>query len=185
MDNENKKSFDFIKKIIDNEKYKKIIIIAGLLGIALIFLSSFVNFGTKNKQSTEETASTTQVINTDSYETSLQNRLCEIVSSIDGAGRTKVLITLDSSSENVYAANIKNSGQTESSQDSEKDYITVKLSDGTEVPVNIKEIEPTIRGVLVVCQGGEDSIIQQRVLNAVTKALNITSDKVCVTKLSN
>ena len=43
-------------------------------------------------------------------------------------------------------------------------------------------IEPKVRGVVIVCDGGDDPLVVSRVLDAVTKALNISSDKVCITK---
>ncbi len=47
-----------------------------------------------------------------------------------------------------------------------------------------KEIAPRIRGVLVLCQGGGDPVTAARVSEAVTKALDISSAKVCIAKLS-
>ena len=43
-------------------------------------------------------------------------------------------------------------------------------------------IEPKVRGVVIVCDGGDDPVVAARVLEAVTKSLSISSDKVCVTK---
>ena len=40
------------------------------------------------------------------------------------------------------------------------------------------------RGVLVVCEGGDDPVVVERVTDAVTKALDISTAKVCITKLS-
>ena len=45
-----------------------------------------------------------------------------------------------------------------------------------------KSIEPKVRGVVVVCDGGDNPLVVSRVLDAVTKSLNISSDKVCITK---
>ena len=38
---------------------------------------------------------------------------------------------------------------------------------------------------LIVCSGGEQALVQQRVIDAVTIALDIDSSKVCVTKLNS
>ena len=48
-----------------------------------------------------------QVLN-DDYETELENRLTELIESIDGAGKTKVMLTVDCGDENVYATDNKN-----------------------------------------------------------------------------
>lgn len=92
---------------------------------------------------------------TDEYAEKTEARMLEIVSQISGVGEAKIFLTMDNGGENVY---LKNS-----------DTKTVS-------------IEPKVRGVVVVCDGGDDPVVVSRVMNAVTKALNIGSDKVCVTK---
>ena len=89
------------------------------------------------------------------YAERTEERLLEIVTSISGAGNAKIFLTMDNSGENVYLKNT--------------DTKTVS-------------IEPKVRGVVVVCEGGDDPMTVSRVLEAVTKALNISSDKVCITK---
>ncbi len=90
------------------------------------------------------------------YREEIQNSLQNMLSQIEGVGEVSVLLTIENSVEGVYLEN--NSTKT-------------------------KEIEPVIRGVVVACDGGDDIIVTERVLNAVTKALNISSAKVCITKL--
>lgn len=176
-------------RYIQDEKYKRIILIAGIVGIALIFLSSFIP-KTSTSSSEKNTASIT--VNMTAYKQELEQSLADIVSSIDGAGTTRVMLTMDTSAELVYATDSKDSQQIsnenngdaeQESSDTQLNYITVRLSDGTEQTVLLKEIQPKIRGVLVVCTGGENTVVYQRVLEAVTKALDISSARVCVTKL--
>ena len=89
------------------------------------------------------------------YAAQTESRLLDILSEIDGVGEAKIFLTIDNSGENVY---LKNS-----------DKKTVS-------------IEPRVRGVVIVCEGGDDPIVASRVLEAVTKALSLNSDKVCITK---
>lgn len=91
----------------------------------------------------------------DQYASRTEADLLEIISHISGVGEAKIFLTMDNDGENVYLKNT--------------DTKTVS-------------IEPKVRGVVVVCDGGDDPIIVARVLDAVTKALNISSDKVCITK---
>lgn len=91
----------------------------------------------------------------DRYASQTESRLLDILSSIDGVGEAKIFLTMDNSGENVY---LKNS-----------DKKTVS-------------IEPKVRGVVIVCEGGDDPVVSSRVLEAVTKALSLNSDKVCITK---
>lgn len=89
------------------------------------------------------------------YASRTEERLLEIVSQISGVGDVKIFLTMDDSGENVYQKNT--------------DQKTVS-------------IEPKVRGVVVVCDGGDDPTVKSRVLDAITKALNISSNKVCITK---
>lgn len=173
-----------------SEKYGKIIIFAGLAGIALIFLSGFFK--------SDSTASTQEVnkITAEQYTAQLETNLSNIVSSIDGAGKTKVLVTLESGVETKYATEQKNNTETtqentagsttktQQSGDSEIKYITVKDADGTERALAITEIQPKVKGVVIVCTGGEQTVVKQRIVSAVTTALGISSNKVFVTRSS-
>lgn len=138
------------KKLLKSDKARKIIIIIGVVGIALIFLSSLQGFNTGSKDEAEGFSVTT-------YSTEIESDLQQILSSISGCGETKVLLTMENSVEYVY------------------------LDDST---TKTKEIQPVIRGVLVVCEGGDDPVVAQTVTQAVTRALDISSAKVCVTKLT-
>lgn len=149
MQKKEKKSLKSGTKFLENPKAVKIIIIAGVIGIALIFISSYFE---ADKGKLDESFDDTQ-----KYGQSLELSLEEIVRKIQGVGEVDILLTMENSSENVYL--------------SEKDTKT-------------KEIQPKVRGVVVVCDGAEDPVVCGRVMSAVTKALDITSTKVCITKLT-
>lgn len=144
------KATDKLKQMISNDKFRRMIIIAGIVGIALIFLSTYVDFDVGSASPEEEFSVTT-------YSTKIESDLQSVISQIKGAGKTKVLLTMENSVEYVY------------------------LNDST---TKTKEIEPHIRGVLVVCEGGDDPIVVERISEAVTKSLGVSTAKVCITKLS-
>lgn len=183
-DAKNKKLQDFFLK----DKFRKIIVFSGILGIALIFFSGFV------KPANTKKVKINSDNNTQDYVTRLENSLKEMVSSIKGAGNTKVLVTLESSEETVYATEEKKNKQAtedksegqmskkKESDDCEKKYITVRDADGTEHALSVTQIQPTVKGVVVVCDGGDNPEVQKRVTDAIKTALNITSKRVYVTK---
>ncbi len=135
-------------KISKNVKWQRVIIAAGIIGIALIFLSNYI--GTGSGREDDKFSVTT-------YSTKIESDLESVIGKIQGAGKTNVLLTMENSVEYVY------------------------LGDST---TKTKEIQPHIRGVLVVCEGGDEPVVVERVTDAVCKALNISTAKVCVTKLS-
>lgn len=182
-----------LKEYTKSPKFVKGLVVVGLVGIVLILLSDlFQGKAVDNQQPTTEI----QYVSLAEYENQLEQGLAEIISSINGAGKTRVLLTMESTVEQVYATN-KNLAQNNSTNSSngnlpssdndtqaESTYITVELSDGTEQTVLVKEIQPKVRGVLVVCAGGDDSIVREKIIDAVTKALDISSSKVSVAGLS-
>ena len=184
-DDKNKKIHEFLLK----DKFRKIIIFVGILGIALIFISGFFK-----TEGAKKTKSNSQNSSTKEYVFQLESSLREMVSSIKGAGNTKVLVTLENTEETVYATEEKkNKEATEDkpdgqlskkreSDDCEKKYITIKDADGTERALSVTQIQPTVKGVVVVCDGGDIPEVQQRVTEAIKTALNITSKRVYVTK---
>ncbi len=187
---------DKIKEFLDSSKSKTIIIVCGIIGILLIFLSSFFEFDNSNQTVTDtekNIISETEFIAT--YKEDTETNLGNMIASIEGAGTTKIMVTVDSSIEYVYATDDKGSDNSvsnnasgesadESSISREETNVILRLSNGEEQLVTVTEIQPKIRGVLVICEGGDDIEVEQRVLEAVTKALDISTNKVCVTKLS-
>lgn len=179
-----------IEKICRSERFKKMIIIIGFTGIGLIFISTLVNHKSPQSPSTAVTSEMQDCA--DEYRQQLEQSLADIISKVDGAGKTQVFLTMESSAEVVYAADEKQSnehksdnGTSENETVTETNYITIKLSDGTQQAVKLKELEPQVRGVIVVCEGGNDSIVQENIMRAVKTVFNISSTKVCILKSSD
>ena len=172
---------DFVK----GGKGRKIIMAAGIIGIALIVLSEFWP---------KQTAKTAAGTSADEYVQQTEQRLAEIVGSIEGAGECRVMVTLENGVEYVYAKEEKsNSDRVEDTggdstklsqrDDTEHSIIVVDTDNGRQ-GLLVTEIQPTVKGVVVVCQGGDQPQVQERIVQAVTTALNISTQRVCVTKLT-
>ena len=68
----------------------------------------------------------------------------------------------------------------QSSESKKQSYITVKTADGGEQALIVTEIMPEVRGVAIICEGGNNEITAEKIKNAVTAALNITSKRVYI-----
>ena len=91
--------------VTDKEDKKiKIVVILGLIGIFLIFMSNFWNFEGKKDS---DIKSCKNKISDEVKQEKLQKNLENIVSTIHGAGKAKVLVTFESSSQTVYAVEEK------------------------------------------------------------------------------
>lgn len=154
----------------------KILIAAGIVGILLILLSE-VSFPSAKKE--------TEVTKTDytAYVNELDDKLNHLISSIDGVGKCEVMITLKSTSENVYAKNIQNS-QSESSASQNSEYVLYDGKDG-DSPILIQENFPEIEGIAIVCSGGDSIAVRERVIQCVSSLFNISTNRISVSKLSS
>ena len=178
-----------IKTLFQSDKGRKILLIIGFAGILLIFLSSLF------KGDAPKTSARQNPESTEEYIAAMENKLSKILESINGVGNVKVMITLENSGENIYA--VEQKSNTDKSEDTtaadsrrvtEKDSNEEKITvidgrDGKEAVVRT-QIEPKVKGVVVVCSGGDQQIVQQRVTSAVTTVLDVAPGKVCVTKLT-
>lgn len=184
-----KKYINIFKEKI--RKDPKIIIIIGLIGIFLIFFSSFFE-----SDDNEVKAEKISEISASEYSQSLEKRLSEQISEVVG-GDVKVMVTLETGIEYVYASEAKNNvreeledAQSDKKQKSQKDeesennYIIYKDENGNEVPLVVTEIMPNIKGVVVGCENGDNETVAATVKNLVKTALNISDDKVCVVGLN-
>lgn len=65
----------------------------------------------------------------------------------------------------------------------EKEYVLIE-TDGNEGGMIIKLIQPKIRGVAVVCEGGGSDAVRQEITQAITAVLDISASRVYITKMS-
>ncbi|MGI5893547.1 MAG: hypothetical protein ACOX6P_03035 [Candidatus Merdivicinus sp.] len=170
----------------DPEKRVKWIVVIGMIGIFLLFLSQFAG---KKQEEPEQTIS--PQITSAAYISSLQKELTDIIGKISGAGKTEVMVTLQNNGETLYVREQKTEFDSTHSADSAvteresraESYVLVDGKDGREALVRT-QMEPVIKGVIIVCEGGEDPVTVSRIMDAVTTALAISSAKVCITKLA-
>ncbi len=176
----------YIEKLSESSRLGKKRLLAAvflLIGAAALIFSEM----TKSETVTNEVASTTLAYSTDTYVTDLESRLESIISSIEGAGETKVMITLESGSEEIYlhdydyGENIDPSGKNIIER---KDEYVIVDSDSGEKGIVVKIAEPKIRGVAVVCKGGDSPSVRARITETVTALLDISSTGVSVARMS-
>lgn len=172
---------DWIKEKLQKIKSPKLLMIIGIVGIALIGVSSLI----PSKQSQTKDSNTS--FSAEDYRKELEENISSLVESITGSKAVKVVITLESGIKYTYAdisegiSNDKTESDSKSSSSELKQsYITVKNADGGEQALLLTVEMPEVRGVAIVCEGGDDEYISEKIENAVTAALNITSKRVSI-----
>jgi len=172
---------ELVNKYIKLIKKPRILIIAGVAGIALVLLSSLFT--------SEEKSITSQgnVITAEEYKAILEDDIRKTVEDITGSDNVSVIITLESSIRYSYADTreeiiTQKEGERDKTSDNElkEGYITVKTSDGGEAALIVSTEMPKVRGVAIVCDGGDNEYICEKIKNAVMAALDITSKRVYI-----
>ena len=146
--------------IIKNKKGTFLIVAGIILGILLLLTETTSNPHPQNLLTTTETA--------EEYVDNLEKKLEELINKINGVSDAKVLITLKSGCEYVYAS--------DSTAENEKHVI---VEDGL---VCVKEYMPTIEGVAVVCTGGNSPAVKAKITELLRSVLGIYSTRVYITE---
>jgi len=188
-------------KLMDNLRSKKdgrgienlvIILIIGV--IIIIVASSFLSNGEKPKNSTKENEALALVSGNASDELrEFEKKLEQILSEIKGAGTVKVMVTWNSDGEVVHAYNETEESLVREEQDSsggsgrtdekrlQKELVFMDSSTGR-VPVVVRRIEPDVKGVVVVADGADSTVVRQDIINAVEALLGIPRHRIQVLK---
>ncbi len=180
-----------LREFLTSGKRLRLIVALGVIGIALILLSDILP---ERKKSAE----TAQPEQESFYETAqaLEKRLAEIISGIEGVGKTRVLVTLESSVRYVYAQETKTSSdssadtgegqekKTRTSGSAEEKYIFIEDENGRRRALLITTVEPVVKGVVIICEGADNAKVKLRVMNAATVALGISSARVSIEKMA-
>lgn len=158
-----------------------IVTLAAFLGIILLIVSELIP--SQSEKEKDETPEQTAADSYEQYAQNIEERLTALISQIDGAGKTKVMVTLECSDENVYAKSEKSSSDSDSGS-FEQGYIIVESND-SQGGILLKVIEPKIRGVAVVCAGGDSPVVRQSITDTVTAVLDISSARVNIATMKN
>lgn len=115
-------------------------------------------------------------------EASVESRLGEILSLVDGAGETQVLLTVFSGEETIYQVDESVQKNTDSS-DTKITTITITNKEKAETGLIRQVIPPKYLGAIVVCRGGDDPSVKLAVVEAVSKVTGLGADQISVLKM--
>ena len=153
-----------IRNFFSKNKKMLLLFLLALSGVMLMIFGGIDREPKKSGESTETQYSVRF------YTEELEERIEEICKQVKGVAEAHVLLTMDASSEFVYAENTSASAH---------DYVIVERQ-GDGALVQIKEIYPEIRGVAVVCTRGGDSEMQRTITELLSAALGIPTSRIRV-----
>lgn len=164
----------------------------GVLGVILLLLGGVLDYRGSDAsiEVPAEPLKATQVMNR-TYEEDLEAKLTNILSRVKGAGMVAVSVTLENGSIQEHAKNITRETRTVQEKDTaggirtttetkESQQILLSKANGADHPVMVREIKPSIKGVLVIAEGAADSNVKANLMRAVEAGLGLPSYKITV-----
>ena len=187
------------KKLNLSKKTTANLIIVFCLGLALILIADFYRDVRRYRASEKDIYSEitqadigTSGSSASDYVRKLEADLASILSKIQDAGRVSVMITLESGAEIIPAKDESTSDKVTNEKDTSGGtrIINEKTTDdkivftaaqgGNSKPLIIKEINPEVKGVIVVAEGAKDSKVKLKISRAVQTVLDIPAYRVTV-----
>lgn len=172
MDKERKLSK--LTEWMKDDKKVRLLIICGLGLVLLLFLWGL--FPDEQQAAPEAGADLS------AYEKTLEQKTEALLKQVEGVGKLSVMITLDRDYEKVYQTD-----QTKKSEKSTASDTDNRSEEQTEAVVLAKDEAlirtskaPRVLGVAVVCEGGSQAVVQQRVVDTVTTLFELSSARVSV-----
>lgn len=158
--------------LADEKQRVNLLVCMGLAGLLLLAVSSWLpaDSSTQSAAPAAKTGSTA-----DYYAAELETRLTALISRVEGAGKTAVMVTLESGSESIYA--------TDTDSDGSSTHVLLG-SGGADGLVETVET-PRVLGVAVVCEGGGSAAVQSRVTALVQALTGIGTNHITVAKMAS
>lgn len=164
-----KKQFGDLKFFQKFKSVKHIEIVIAIILCAIVLLIYFSTFKSSSTSQSFESTSTTE------YAAMLESKLEQIIERIDGVGSVSVMITLSSGPEYVYATNDE--------QQTNKNEGNGSLTTSTTITkqpiivsndiVIVKEIMPTVGGIVVVAGGAENTKVKLEIIKAIQALVDV------------
>jgi stage III sporulation protein AG len=177
------------------------LIVMGLIGAALMILNSFLRVETIDPEpdpapvagGDQEVFRHAESSDNpfDAYERLYESRLREILEKIVGVGNVDVMVTIESTEESIVYRDMHESEQETNERDGNgaQRHITSVTRDGTialytvsgqSKPIILKLIKPQIRGVIIVANGAENSVVKQMLAEAVQRGLGVSPTRISI-----
>lgn len=161
-------------------QYPRLIAIGGI-GVLLMLIGPMLE-GDADRQ--EPDAIATQPVAVMPAEV-WENKLTQILSEIDGAGKVEVAVRMGAE-EVVYEKNgttetrSADDGKNKTTDEKVTQELAMRRENGVESPIVRRTITPAIVGVVVVADGGADSMVRLNIRKAVCAATGVAAHRISV-----
>ena len=140
-----------------------------LIGIVLMLLPS----GHQEETAAEEPADTATV------QPTAEEKLANILSKIQGAGRVEVILSISTGAQTRYHENIDTDGTS-----TQADAVIVTDSEKNQAALIARIDPPVYLGAVIVCQGADSASVRLAIVDAVSKYTGLGTDQISVLKMN-
>ena len=163
-----------VQQFVQKNRHAALVILVGLL------LLIWPLGGSRSSQSRSEGSESTEKVNKYEYNlTDLEEKLEDVLSQIQGAGETQVILTLSSTGSVALAEN-----QTSEDGAVKTEGVLVKNGSNQEDVVEVEQQYPAFLGALVVCEGGGNAQVKLEMMQAVKALTGLSSDQISICERS-
>ena len=156
-----------LRSLQNNKNRTALAVTVGVMAMLLLLLSELLPSGNTQKTA----ASTVRTAAVSQYQTQLEQQLEELISQLQGAGRTTVMVTLTTGEETIYAVDTQTG-------DLQQQETHVLLQDGSALAETT--YLPQVCGVAVLCEGGGDVRVAARITELLHSLLDLPANRICV-----
>lgn len=156
---------------------------AAVIGIAGMVLIGFSELMPESRDKEESSVQAAAIGDeTEEFRMKTAAELKKLLARMEGVGECSVMVSVEGTEEYIYAENVDRSSDSGTDRKSEayRGEVVLTEQEGGRQALVKRVLKPKISGVLVVCSGGGDLRVSERVMRAVSTALGISSSKVCV-----
>lgn len=173
-------------KITDN------LLVVAVIGVILIIAGTSFFSGNDSGDAKERLAVTDTISGNSSYDyIDVEKEVERLLSRMEGAGKVEIVITYESGREIIRATDIKKSESITEEKDSQggtrkteqTDYESKTVYDSSSAggkPLIIKELYPSVKGVVIIADGAKSSLVRENLTRAVQVLLDIPIHKIKV-----
>ena len=142
-----------------------------LVGLLLLVIALPTRQENENTITEENTQETDQGLQEQDWQTTMEERLVEVLEQVQGVGKAEVFLTCEGTQEKVV-------------EKDETETVYERDSRGNQTPYVSAEIYPQVTGILVVAQGGDDPVVIQNIQEAVQVLFQVEAHKIKVMKMN-
>lgn len=191
---------EIFKKNEDGKDKKKqienIVVFIIILVVTVLIINSM--WSSEKEKKDDDTVDTSKVLaqtSTSSRQEDLEERLEDILSTINGVGKVKALIKYSESStvvamynetvsESTTKENDANGGSKDVKETENKKEIVYTDEDGTNKPITEKVVMPVIEGAIITAQGAGNANVKASIVSAVEAVTGLAVHKIQVFEMN-